>query len=255
MTGVGETLRGAREEMELSYQDVEESIKIRAVYLRAIEEERFEELPGAAYTKGFMRSYAKFLGLDGDAVIAAYLSSAAAVPEEPAPSAPRRLQTARPAFRRTALLATAAVAVIIVIVLSFYFNPVEQKPIADPPGVSEQNQPEGETTPPVTPEEPEEPAEPEIIEGLVVEVAYSAPCWLDVRADGEPVFSGTKGEGESLRIEANEYVEFVSIGATEAITITKNGELLPGFTEHVTRNFRVIADVPRLAPPDGGQDE
>lgn len=254
MTGVGETLRGAREEMGLSYQDVEESIKIRAVYLRAIEEERFEELPGAAYTKGFMRTYAKFLGLDGDAVIAAYLSMAAVLPEEPAPSAPRRLQGARPAFRRTALLATAAVAVIIVIVLSFYFNPAEQKPISDPPGLSEQNQPE-DAAPPVTPEVSDEPAEPVIIEGLVVEVAYSAPCWLDVRADGEPVFSGTKGEGESLRIEANEYVEFVSIGATEAITITKNGELLPGFTEHVTRNFRVTADVPRLAPPDGGQDE
>ncbi|MDR0434869.1 MAG: DUF4115 domain-containing protein [Gracilibacteraceae bacterium] len=258
MTGVGETLRAAREDMGLSYQDVERSIKIRAFYIQAIEEERFGELPGAAYVKGFIRSYAKYLRLDDDAVIAAYMSSPPAQREEnsPPPAPPPRIQSRPPSFRRLALLLTAVVAMVLVVALAFYFGPIGQRPAADAP-IDEQNRPEDVvmTPDPVgeQPEEPAAPAEPEIIEGLVVEVAYFAPCWLDVRADGEPVFSGTKGEGESLRIEANEYVDFVSIGATEAITITKNGELLPEFTEHVVRNFRVVADVPRIE--QGGQDE
>jgi hypothetical protein len=251
MTGVGEMLREAREDLGLSYQDVEQGIKIRAVYLQAIEDEQFDRLPGTAYAKGFLRSYAKYLHLNDDKVMAAYLASAAVLPEEkPAPPL-RPKPPSSSLFRRPALLITALVAVVIVVALSLYFNQGGPKNPSDPPPahVSE-NEPEPGPSQSEPPPEETMPAEPPIVEGLVVEVAYSAPCWLDVRADGEPVFSGTKGEGETLRIEANEYVDFVSIGASEAIVITKNGEELPAFTEHVVRNFRVAADRPRTAPEE-----
>ena len=49
----------------MSYAQVEDETKIRARYIRALEEEAFGVLPGATYSKGFLRAYADYLGLDG----------------------------------------------------------------------------------------------------------------------------------------------------------------------------------------------
>ncbi len=65
MFEIGSALREARERKGLSFQQVEEGTKIRARYIRALEEEAFGILPGATYTKGFLRAYADYLGLDG----------------------------------------------------------------------------------------------------------------------------------------------------------------------------------------------
>src|SRR3954454_18857228 len=65
MFEIGPALREARERQQLSYSQVEEGTKIRSRYIRALEEEDFAVLPGPTYTKGFLRAYADFLGLDG----------------------------------------------------------------------------------------------------------------------------------------------------------------------------------------------
>jgi cytoskeletal protein RodZ len=65
MFEIGSALREARERKGLSFPQVEEATKIRARYIRALEEEDFGVLPGATYTKGFLRAYADYLGLDG----------------------------------------------------------------------------------------------------------------------------------------------------------------------------------------------
>ena len=65
MFEIGSALREARERRGLSYSQVEEGTKIRARYLRALEDEDFGVLPGATYSKGFLRAYADYLGLDG----------------------------------------------------------------------------------------------------------------------------------------------------------------------------------------------
>lgn len=61
---VGAFLREARETTGRSVADVAQSLRIRRVYLEAIEDGRFDELPGAAYAVGFVRSYATYLRLD-----------------------------------------------------------------------------------------------------------------------------------------------------------------------------------------------
>lgn len=66
--GVGETLREARGRREIDLAEVEASTKIRARFLRAIENEEWDLLPGDAYARSFIRTYAAFLGLDGDAL-------------------------------------------------------------------------------------------------------------------------------------------------------------------------------------------
>ncbi len=65
-TGIGETLREARNRRKLDLSEVEAAIKIRVRYLQAIENEEWDALPGGAYTRGFIRTYAAYLGLDGE---------------------------------------------------------------------------------------------------------------------------------------------------------------------------------------------
>ena len=65
-------MRGARTRRGIELSDVERATKIRVKYLRAMEEERWELLPGAAYVRGFLRTYGSFLGLDGKALVEEY---------------------------------------------------------------------------------------------------------------------------------------------------------------------------------------
>jgi cytoskeletal protein RodZ len=74
MFEIGATLREARERRQLTHEQVEAEIKIRAKYLRALEEEEFESLPSGTYVRGFLRAYASYLGLDGRLFVDEYAS-------------------------------------------------------------------------------------------------------------------------------------------------------------------------------------
>ncbi|HSC51771.1 MAG TPA: helix-turn-helix domain-containing protein [Gaiellaceae bacterium] len=65
MFEIGNSLREARVRQQLELGEVELATKIRARYLRALEEESFDALPAQTYVKGFLRTYADYLGLDG----------------------------------------------------------------------------------------------------------------------------------------------------------------------------------------------
>ena len=68
MPTIGETLREARMRQRLDIADVERQTKIRAKYLRALENEEFSMLPGPTFVKTFLRTYAELLGLDPHAL-------------------------------------------------------------------------------------------------------------------------------------------------------------------------------------------
>src|ERR1700742_1608111 len=70
--GVGSLLQRRREELQQDIEDVSRMLRIRAAYIRAIEEGRFQELPGNAYAIGFVRAYADYLGLDGGSIVGDY---------------------------------------------------------------------------------------------------------------------------------------------------------------------------------------
>jgi cytoskeletal protein RodZ len=69
---IGEVLKEARGRAGLEISAVEEQTKIRTRYLRALENEQWEVLPGHAYAKGFLRTYAILLGLDAEALLDEY---------------------------------------------------------------------------------------------------------------------------------------------------------------------------------------
>src|SRR6202007_1870187 len=64
MADIGTTLREARMRARIDMTEVEARTKIRAKYLRAIENEEWDLLPGPVYVKSFLRTYGEFLGLD-----------------------------------------------------------------------------------------------------------------------------------------------------------------------------------------------
>jgi cytoskeleton protein RodZ len=74
MFEIGNSLREARLRQALDFPQVEQATKIRGKYLRALEDEQFEILPSQTYVKGFMRTYAEYLGLDGQLYVDEYNS-------------------------------------------------------------------------------------------------------------------------------------------------------------------------------------
>lgn len=115
MFALGETLHEARVRRGLSLADVEAELRIRTRYLSALEEERWEVLPGTAYTRAFLRGYAEFLELDGDVFVSEYAARVEPddEPEELAPApAPVSRRLPRPHLDvRLRLVAVAAVVV------------------------------------------------------------------------------------------------------------------------------------------------
>jgi cytoskeleton protein RodZ len=72
MPDIGTTLREARMRQRIDISEIETETKIRAKYLRALENEEWDLLPGPTYVKSFLRTYADALGLDGKLLIEEY---------------------------------------------------------------------------------------------------------------------------------------------------------------------------------------
>ena len=121
MFEIGNSLREARLRRGVDFAEAEVATKIRGKYLRALEDEQFELLPAQTYVKGFLRTYAEYLGLDGQLYVDEFNSRFVAGDEnEPRP----RRSTARPQRRdrrsetNLVLIALAAIVVLTVVVFS-----------------------------------------------------------------------------------------------------------------------------------------
>jgi cytoskeleton protein RodZ len=78
MAALGEEFRSAREARGLTLSDVAEQIHIRSVYLNAIENEEWSAIGAPVYVRGFIRTYARFLGLDAEDAVALFNQAAPA---------------------------------------------------------------------------------------------------------------------------------------------------------------------------------
>jgi cytoskeleton protein RodZ len=129
-SGIGERLREARVRRGLDLEEVAERTKIRVPFLLALEQENWDQLPGTAYARAFLRTYAEALGLDPDLVVDEYTaaesreSAPEAAPGPPLAARPRRGRRAptratdlpRPGWATIAGAGVAAVVAILVVV-------------------------------------------------------------------------------------------------------------------------------------------
>lgn len=83
----GRSLRQQRELRKITLREVSEATKINIRYLEALERDEFQFLPGGAFTRGFIRSYARHIGIDEDEAINSYLYELRNQQEEAEPDA------------------------------------------------------------------------------------------------------------------------------------------------------------------------
>lgn len=87
MGSFGDKLRREREMRGVTLDEIAESTKIRRSHLEALEKEDFRDLPGGVFNKGFVRAYARYIGIDEDQAVADYaeVSNEVAPPEDQFP--------------------------------------------------------------------------------------------------------------------------------------------------------------------------
>jgi cytoskeletal protein RodZ len=185
---IGSSLREARMRQELDFATLEERTKIRPKYLRALEDEQFDILPAPTYVKGFLRSYAEALGLDGQPFVDEYNSRFAVGDDEIVVRArrmPVQQRHNRPVREsRIAVVALAAIAVLTALVIAaWHFGGPETETV---PGL----QPGGQETAAVRPNAR--------LVNLAVR-AFAGDSWMEVRpgrVSRDPLYTGTLERGQ-----------------------------------------------------------
>ena len=241
---IGRSLREARENRGLQPEDVQKSLNIRERYLTALEEERWELLPGEAYTKGFLRTYAEFLGLNGTLYIDEFNERIAAQAEEPiVPDslAPRR--------GRSNLLTRTIVGVFALAVVVFAASAVRPGSSAAPSVEAASAALAKPVAIPVKPvvlhkaATPKPKAQPK--PKLAVVRAVNGRSWFSVRIggpNGKEIFRGFLNRGHNLTSGLRGNV-WMRIGRPRAVTIALGNRLVRGLPG-TPANLLLTADGP-----------
>ncbi len=132
---VGAFLREAREITGRSVADVAGSLRIRAKFLQSIEDGRYEDLPGQVYARGFVRSYADYLGLETAALLDQFKAEASGTKEQPDLDFP---EPSTDGWFPTSKVVAACTVVAAAVFAGWYFlqtdNSVDVSAVPSPPG-------------------------------------------------------------------------------------------------------------------------
>jgi hypothetical protein len=230
MFDIGSSLREARLRQDLDFPELEERTKIRPKYLRALEDERFDILPAPTYVRGFLRSYAESLGLDGQPFVDEY-NSRFTVGEDDAPLRARRVPPPRrdrgPRESRIAAVALVAIAVATALVIAAWkFGGPEGEKV---PGLATSTG-SGLTT------------NAQGTAHLVVR-ASEGSSWMEVRAatsSGKLLYSGTLEQGQRKSFDGKSLQ--VALAKPQNVVVRVNGNRveLPRGTTFVVTSRRIV---------------
>ncbi len=131
MGAFGQRLKREREMRGIGLEEIATSTKIGIRMLRALEDERFDLLPGGIFNKGFVRAYAKHVGIDEEQAVADFL---VATGEVTAPSAAEPEPEARPAASSTSRWLIAAAVLVVLAIVAFAVWKRHSGRMTAPPG-------------------------------------------------------------------------------------------------------------------------
>ena len=234
MFDIGSSLREARTRQGLDFPELEERTKIRPKYLRALEDERFDLLPAPTYVRGFLRSYAEALGLDGQPFVDEYTSRFAV--EEDAPVRARRAPAPQldrgGRESRIAVVALLAIAVVTALVIAAWRF-----------GGSTGQQVPGLTTPK---QQPAPSSSPGSGSAKLTVSATRGGSWMEVRmrsSAGRLLYSGTLERGQTQTFQGPRLV--LALAQPARVTVQVNGRRvsLPRGTTFVV-SARGVATAP-----------
>lgn len=233
MGEVGAKLRNERERRGIGIDQIEAETRIRAKFLLALEEERFDALPGPAYVRAFVRDYAEQLGLDPQELVAE-LNTRPELVEEVVMSPRRQVATVPLLDRRARIAAWALAGVLVAALVAIGIIVLGSRGSSSGAGQTGRTQPlstagpgtgttavpttgaTGATTPVVS-------GRPDALEL----VAQRGSVWLSVRAGsatGKVLFQNTLPSGHHLRFARRRL--WVRVGAPWNLGLTAAGHRL-----------------------------
>lgn len=224
----GEWLRRQREMREISLRDIADRTKISLRYLEAMEADRFDLLPAPIFAKGFLREYARYVGLSPDDVVNHYLS--VHYPEELATdpkedtrvrTRPKHLDPGQPTVQRNwsqgLILALAGLLLLVLIALATWFADrwrQDPPPAAQAPPIAAPPSPVVDSLPPPPPPAPRAPLE--------VSMDFSGECWVEALMDGKRRLAESRYSGEALQLQAEQSVA-LKLGNAGVVEVQVNG--------------------------------
>ena len=258
---VGDILRREREKQGRTIADVEQGTSIRALYIEHIERGNVAELPGMVYAKGFVRNYAKFLGLIAENLVQQFAeeNGSASPPSAPEPemSAPTRrislsnvgdeslsnISIGTPSASYAGIFGKLAAGIIVLValvgggaaVISAINSPARET-AATPPVKTEQSAPAPAAAEADASDATRAAA---AADGVRVSVTLTERCWTEVTVDGKSVFEGIIEKGKTENWQGKESV-VVRAGNAGALDVTCNGKKLGKFGDNgevVERRF------------------
>lgn len=218
MFEIGSSLREARERRGVQLGDVERQTRIRTRYLRALEEDRFDVLPGQVYAKGFLRTYADYLGLDADRFVEELGSRLPPEDDEPPPQPPVRPIRGRRVSLAGALVA-GSVAVAAVAAVAWVLVPGSSSHHAA-------QVPRQSRTRAVTHKPAPAPRPVGIVATLVLRAA-NGRSWIEAHAgsqSGTRLYYATLEQGRSLRLTRKRL--WLRLGDPTALVAILNGKVV-----------------------------
>jgi cytoskeletal protein RodZ len=229
MAALGEEFRSAREARGLTLSDVAEQIHIRSVYLNAIENEEWKAIGAPVYVRGFIRTYARFLGLDAEDAVARFNQAAPA--ERATVSAVTTMADDRDRSGPSiwAILGTLVAAVLVVFVAYEYWQYAHgngsQGPVA---AASTAPQPAGGSAGSETPAagasaipSAKPSASPASLARHQLAIRLTQRSWLRVTVDGATKLEGIYPAGTARTFSGN--VADVRAGNAGGVTLVVNG--------------------------------
>ena len=201
MESVGEFLRSEREAQGKSIEDVARVTKMSTLILGALENDHFSALPAPVYAKGHLRTYARFLGLNEDAVVEKYLRFTQQQEHDEMDewdAVELELHEEKQRTGRRWVWAAVAVALVVAAFIVWFVSSQRQGSLPD----EELQAAVTEVTEPVR----EAVASDSMIEWHKLELLAVAKerTWVQVSVDGVPVADLTMSEGDERRWEAEE---------------------------------------------------
>lgn len=267
--GFGERLQREREMRGITLEEISASTKIGTRSLRALEKEDFDQLPGGVFNKGFVRAYAKYLGIDEEQAVADYLT-AAGEQEMPLPQAVPKPETQVVITRKSNSRIWVMVALLALVAggsatykyrpdLLGMAAPDAEESIAPTRDIAEEAENEESTAPGSTgvteasaaapdaglPAASQTPlaAAPETSSssaGFTLRLNARQDSWVSVTVDGKPAMTGTLS-GERT-FQAQREVK-MTVGNAGAVEVSQNGRTLPPLgAENQARTVTITAE-------------
>ncbi len=281
----GSWLRHQREARSVSLREIADNSKISLRYLEALEQDRFDVLPAPVFARGFLREYARVVGLNPDEVVNLYLvaleerAEGSRRVERPKPARSESPSSAPSSLGYGLLLGLAVVLFVgVAALLSFLAErrrttPLDSRlvapatmaapvpavpasggasalPLAGPQGATPESGalPAAEAAP-VAPGAPGAPAAAVAAASpFRVVLNFSQDCWMESVVDDSRRTSELKAAGETVQLEAFQFV-VLTLGNSRAVTVEVEGVpvALPENSTRVVRDLRI--DRPRGAEP------